>query len=183
MLNRRKLTGKNHSRKDLFDEVEKMALKPLPEQKYELKNFAKATVMQNSHICLTQDKHYYSVPNQYVRKKVKIIYSKSDVEIYYRHQRIAFHKRDTSIYQYSTLEQHLLAKHHFILDWNPEYFIERGNEIGAEAGQIMECIIDTKKHPEQAYKICSILSLRFAHTSPPAPPQGGEHSARRLAVI
>lgn len=158
-LNNRLLTGKDHSRKDLFDEIEKKTLRPLPALKYELKNFSKATIMQDSHVCLTEDKHYYSVPNQYIRKKVKIIYSKTDIEIYHNHQRIAYHKRDKTKYGYSTLKQHLLAKHQFILDWNPEYFIGKGKEIGEEVCEVIEEIIESKKHPEQAYKVCSGILL------------------------
>ncbi len=160
LLNCRTLTGKDYSRKDLFEQIESKTLGPLPAQKYEIKSFAKATVMQDCHVCLTEDKHYYSVPNQYIRRKVKIIYSKSEVEIYYKHQRIAFHKRLHQKYGRTTLKQHLLAKHQYVLDWNPTYFIDKGNEIGAEVGVFIERVMHEKTHLEQAYKICSgILSL------------------------
>ena len=72
--NHAKFTGRPHSRTDLFNEVEKQELVPLPLMRYEIKHQAHATVMQNGHICLGMDKHYYSVPYQYIRKKVKVLY-------------------------------------------------------------------------------------------------------------
>lgn len=159
-LNARMLTDRNYSRQELFEEMERKTLRPLPERKYEMKHFSKATVMRDGHVCLTQDKHYYSVPHQYIRKKVKIIYSKSEVEIYHQHQRIAFHKRDYSKYCYSTLEQHLHERHRFILEWRPDIFIEKGKVIGEDVGLFLEQVINEKQHPEQAFKVCNgVLSL------------------------
>jgi transposase len=159
-LNNRILTDRTYTRRELFEEIEKKSLRPLPERKYELKHFAKATVIRDGHVCLAEDKHYYSVPHQYIRKQVKIIYSHTEVEIYYKHQRIALHKRDTTKFGCSTLEHHLLDKHRFLLNWSPESFIEKGAFIGSEVAQLIECVLDDKQHLEQAYKVCSgILSL------------------------
>ena len=35
-----------------------------------------ATVPKNNYVCLTQDKHYYSVPYQFIGKRVKIIFQR-----------------------------------------------------------------------------------------------------------
>ena len=58
--------------------------------------------MQNGHVLLSKDKHYYSVPYQYIRKKVKIMYTSDKVEIYHKYNRIAIHKRNMqTIYLYN----------------------------------------------------------------------------------
>ncbi|MGR3317630.1 MAG: IS21 family transposase [Candidatus Anammoxibacter sp.] len=75
--NKINFTGKAYSRKDLFDEIEAHKLSLLPQERYEIKQQAIATVMQNGHVLLGQDKHYYSVPYTHIRKKVKLLYSRS----------------------------------------------------------------------------------------------------------
>lgn len=87
--NQKKLTGRPYSRLELFTEDEKNELAPLAQERFEIKYQSFATVMQNGHVLLNVDKNYYSVSYQYLRKKVKILYSKSTIEIYYKYHRIA----------------------------------------------------------------------------------------------
>ena len=82
--NNKKLTARPYSRSELFSEDEKDKLRPLPQERFEIKYQSFATVMQNGHVLLSQDKSYYSVPYQYLRKKAKLLYIKSTVEIYYK---------------------------------------------------------------------------------------------------
>lgn len=55
---------KEGSRLQLFKEFEQAALKALPTYAYEVCEFKEAKVYTNSHI--TFNKHYYSVPYQYI---------------------------------------------------------------------------------------------------------------------
>jgi hypothetical protein len=84
---------KGHSRTGLFLEIEQDALKPLPLEKYELRDYKIATVQKNCHVCYSPDKNYYSIPNAYIGKKVKLILTQSVVEIYHNQARIALHPR------------------------------------------------------------------------------------------
>jgi len=56
------LQGRNYSRRQQFEEIERHVLAPLPVLPYELKKQFHATVMKNGHVCLGLDKHYYSIP-------------------------------------------------------------------------------------------------------------------------
>jgi hypothetical protein len=144
----------------LFDEVEKSELAPLPQQRYQIKQQSFATVMQNGHVFLGRDKHYYSVPYQYIRKKVKLLYTSSQVEIFYKYERIAVHKRIKSAYHYSTIKQHLASTHKFLTDWTPQRFINWAASIDENVRQLIIHILQKKQHPEQAYKSCmGVLSL------------------------
>ncbi len=100
--NNANLKGRNYSRRQQFDEVEKNMLLPLPALRYELKKHQYATVAKNGHVGLSADKHYYSVPYRFIGKKVKLLYSRHGVEIYYNYERIALHQRIKSAYQYTT---------------------------------------------------------------------------------
>jgi transposase len=158
--NKRKLTGRPYSRQDLFLEDEKQQLNPLPQERFEIKYQSFATVMQNGHVQLSQDKNYYSVPYQYIKKKVKILYTSSTVEIFYKYNRIAMHRRNYKPYDYTTTTEHLASTHQFVTQWGAGRFIEWANTIDATVGEYIVQVIESRNHPEQAYKMCmGILSF------------------------
>lgn len=156
-----KLTGKPYSRRQLFEELESQELQPLPQDRYEIKHQSTVTVMNNGHVYLSEDKHYYSVPYQYIRKKVKLIYNSQMVEIYLKYNRIAVHKRLKSPYNYTTEKDHLASSHRFMTEWTAERFISWGTSIDESVKELIVHIFNKKQHPEQGYRSCmGILSLK-----------------------
>jgi transposase len=157
--NNMKFQGKEYSRSQLFAEVEAQALKPLPRSRYEIKNYINATVYKNCHVWLGCDKHYYSVPYRYVGKKVKIEYTRTNVAIYYNHERIAYHGRSYDHYAYTTIKEHMPSHHRLASEWCPDKFLGWASSVGPETELVIRKILDSKTHPEQAYKSClGILS-------------------------
>lgn len=160
ILNNRKLNGRPYSRRELFNEIEKDLLSPLPMERYQIKETAWVTVMKTGHVCLQKDKHYYSVPYRFNGKKVKLIWSVKQVWIYYKYECIATHNRTKSAYNYTTIEDHLASSHKFIAQWNPEYFLCWARGIDPNVEQLIAAILEKKKYPEQAYRSCiGVLSL------------------------
>lgn len=158
--NNKLLKGRHYSRRMQFDEIERPTLNALPPLMYEHKQQIYATVMKNSHICLSSDKHYYSVPHQHIGKKVKILYTSTQVEVYYHYQRIASHKRIKSPYNYTTEKDHLPSTHRFVSDWTPEKFLSWAESIDEIVKQYIYVILNNKQHVEQAYKSCvGVLTL------------------------
>ena len=153
--------GRDYSRRDRFNQIEKQALKPLPSNPYELREFATAKVGPNYHVQIgKKDKHYYSVPFQYRGKRVKLAYTLTQVEIFYKHQRIAYHIRSFQEYRYTTVADHMPSTHRFVSEWCPEKFIKWGGGIGAPTQEYIKRVLDAKPYPEQAYKSCiGILSM------------------------
>ena len=157
---RLKFKGKDHSRRELFDQVERDTLATLPQSRYELKKFAWATVLKSSHVCLSEDKHYYSVHYKYLGEKVKVCYTVASVEVYHKGERIALHQRSLSAFKYTTIRDHMPSTHNFVSDWSPEKFLSWAEGVGPEARGLVEKILQSRHHPEQAYKSCvGILSL------------------------
>jgi transposase len=153
------LTGRNYSRRQQFEEIERTELLALPALRYELKKHLFITVMKNGHVCLRADKHYYSVPYRHIGRKVKLMYSRHTVEIFYKYERIAIHKRLKSPYNYTTDKEHMASAHRFVSDWNPEKFLSWADSIHEDVRLYILKILDRKQHPEQAYKSCvGILS-------------------------
>lgn len=145
---------KQHSRTGLFLEIEKNALKPLPAERYELRDYKVATVQKNCHVYYSSDKNYYSVPNAYIGKKVKMILTQSVVEIYHSQTRIALHARSRKAYHYVTVKEHMPVSHTYNADWSSEYFITWAQKIGTSTKEYIEKILDKKQYPEQSYKSC-----------------------------
>jgi len=148
------MSGRDYSRRQQFEEVERAALQPLPASRYEMKKQVFVTVMKNGHVALGPDKHYYSVPYRFIGRKVKIMYTRKTVEVYYNYQRIALHPRTKSPYQYTTDKEHLASTHRFVSDWTPDRFLTWADAIHGDVKLYIEKVLDKKQHPEQAYKAC-----------------------------
>lgn len=159
-LNNLILTGRNYSRRDLFEEIESCELKKLPEFEFEIMEYMTAKVYSNSHIWLGIDKHYYSVPYSLTGRKVKIAYNERIVEIYYDNRRVALHRRNRGKYRYTTTGDHMPSNHKVYSEWNSERFIAWAEATGESTAELIKTIIDKKDHPEQAYRISfGILTL------------------------
>jgi transposase len=159
-LNCKPMQGRKYSRQEVFEEIEKPELNPLPLLPYELKRKRIVTVARNGHVCLGEDKHYYSAPHEYIGKKVTIFYSQSEVEIYHKHERIATHIRNRKPHGHSTVDTHMASWQRVITDWNPDKFISWAATIHKDVKHYITEILDRRRHPEQAYKTCiGILAL------------------------
>jgi len=149
-----KLTGRPYSRRELFEEIERPVLQPLPLLPYEFKRQQYATVAVNCHVCLKEDKHYYSVPYQYIGKKIKLMYTPASVEIFYNYALLTVHKRERKVYGYTTEPDHLASTHKYLTQWNPDRFIRWAESIDETVRMFITGLMDSKTHPEQAYKAC-----------------------------
>lgn len=159
-LNNSLLKGRDYSRRQQFEEVEKSALQTLPAIKYEFKKQQVATVLKDGHVCLGVDKHYYSVPYKHIGKKVKIIYTKEYVDIFLDYTLIAKHERMKGKYSYTTIRDHMASSHQYVADWSPEKFINWAKSIGPDVKLLIQQILLKRQHPEQSYKSCiGILKL------------------------
>ena len=164
VFNMKNFQGRDYSRQQLFEEIEKQYLRPLPAQSYEMKSFCENTVQFNHHIYLKEDRHYYSVPHQLTGKRVKVAYTNRCVEIYFNNLRVATHQRDQHPYGYSTKPEHRPPNHRYVSEWTPERFIQWGRKVSPEVEQVITLILESRPHPEQAYKSCmGLLSLEKKH--------------------
>jgi transposase len=152
--NNTKLTNRPYSRRALFEEIERQTLHPLPTFPYEFKRQQHATIAINGYVCLKEDKHYYTVPYQYIGKKVKLLYTSTQVEIFYNYASLAIHKRDRKQYGYTTNIEHLASTHKYLTEWNPERFIKWAGSIDESVKEFIIRLMESKSHPEQSYKAC-----------------------------
>lgn len=154
-------TGRDFSRRSKFEEIERKTLVPLPIMRYEFKKQNYSMVFKHGHVCLTSDKHYYSVPHRFIGKRVKLVYTRYNVEIFYEYERIALHKRKfLNPFQYTTDIEHLLPAHRFINELTPERLLLQAEEIHKDVQLYISKILHQRNHDEQAIKIClGVLSF------------------------
>jgi transposase len=148
---------KDYSRKELFLLQEKEYLNPLPAERFEVKYCVSAKVNRDYHVMLGEDRHHYSVPFNYIGKQVNIVYDSSQVEIFLKTERIAFHKRDYRNNKYSTHAEHMPEKHKAYkesLGWTAEYFIEKASQIGPFTRDLIVRLTQSRQYSEQTYKSC-----------------------------
>ncbi len=153
-LNDALFQGRDYSRSLLFQQQEQATLQPLPESRYHIRYFHKATVQKIYHIYFGKDKHYYSVPYKYVGKEVALQYNSNLIEIYYDHQRIAVHPRSSLKGGYTTTDEHMPAGHRYVKGWSLEYFTSWAKQRDERIYHFIEKLFKQAPHPEQAYKSC-----------------------------
>jgi hypothetical protein len=146
------------SRRELFDQEEKNFLGLLPADRYQIKQTKEVTVMKNGYVQL--NKHYYSVPYRFIGRRVKLIYTTSELSVYYNRERIAYHRYSTKQFSHSTIREHLASTHQFVSDWNPDKFIGWAASISPVVKEYITRILQAATYPEQAYRSCiGILSF------------------------
>lgn len=157
-VNGREFRGQPTSRRKLFEELERGALRPLPVQRYEFTEIKKATANIDYHV--QYDTRFYSVPYRLVREKLEVWATAGTVEIYHRGHRVASHLREYGRRRYITDPAHRPASHRAHQEWPPSRLIEWAGTIGSEVGAVAEQILNSKPHPEHGYRAClGLMSL------------------------
>jgi transposase len=162
-LNSRKFRKLNSSRIELFETLDKPALKPLPANRYEYAQWKKATVHIDYHIEV--DGHFYSTPYQLVKKQVEVRLTSKTVEIIYKGRRIATHRRSYEKGKFTTIAAHRPKAHQKYLQWTPARLIQWAESIGPDTAKLTEQILSRRPHPEQGYRSClGIFNLGKKYT-------------------
>ena len=153
----------NKSRLELFNELDLPNLQALPKQRYIYKEYKEATVNVGYHVSL--DKCEYSVPFEYLSKKVQLRYSNSSVEIYYKDNLIATHPKLHFAGSNSTKVEHMPKSHQYqSLKTNPGSFLNWANNIGTNTVYWVKKELKSVKHPPNVYnKLNAVLSLSKIH--------------------
>ena len=151
--NKRDFQKKDFSRDILFHREELPLLKPLPAYPYEVAEIREATVMFNYHVSF--ESMMYSVPYQYLKKKVTLRITSTTVEIFDGTERIASHKR---LYgrkgQYDTIAEHMPVNHQAYNEWTGDRFKRWAEKIGPSTLKTIESILSSTDVEQQSYRSC-----------------------------
>ena len=165
LFNQRLFQKKEGSRRSLFLEEEKPLLAPLPSTRFELSDWKTATVQFNYHISV--DGMLYSVPYEYIKKKVDVKITDTTIEIFYNHNRIASHRRlKGRPGHYSTVTEHMPDDHQKYLEWNGDRFRKWADSIGINTSKVVDAILTSGRVEQQSYRSCMGL-LKLAEKYSP----------------
>ena len=157
-LNNRMMRRLKKSRRQLFEEIERTALKPLPVRSYEYAEWAKPRVGFDYHVEF--DDHFYSVHFTLIGEQLDLRATEATVEIFQRGRRIESYARSYAKGGYTTLKRHMPRAHLDVVDWTPERIIEWGQKIGPSTAAFLQAVMAAKDHPQQGFRRCrGVLAL------------------------
>lgn len=176
-LNRKPMALINKSRHDLFMELERPALRPLPAERFVIASWKKAKVHIDYHVPV--EKTYYSVPYTLIGQTVDIRYTSSVVEIYHHNKRVASHVKCTKPGAFVTDNLHMPYEHRRYLEWTPARIKLWGEKIGPHTKELMDQIMEHREHPEHGFRSClGIIRLSKTYT-----PERVENACRRALEL
>ena len=150
-------------RREAFETLDKPALKPLPSQPYRYVEIKTVRVNIDYHVQFEQ--HHYSVPHQYVGEKLELHAADTLMQIYFRQTLVATHPRKYHAGM-TTVPAHMPKRHSQHQQWTPGRLKQWASSIGNHTQQWVEWQLQSKEHPEQAYRLClGLLSLSRSYPS------------------
>ncbi len=151
-LNQRPFKKLPGSRRELFEQLDRPALQPLPAQAYEFAEWKKVRVNIDYHIEI--EGHYYSVPYQLVRRQLDARYTARTVECFHKGQRVASHSRSLLKGRHTTVAEHMPKSHRQYAEWTPQRLIRWAEKTGAATAGVVQTILARRAHPQQGYRSC-----------------------------
>jgi transposase len=162
-LNHRRMRRLKKSRRELFEEIERAALKPLPARPFEYAEWAQPKVDLSYHV--GHDDHFYSVHFSLIGEQLDLRATEATVEIFRRGSRIESYPRSYLKGKYTTLKHHMPRAHLDQVEWTPERLTDWARKTGPKTAALLEAVMASKAHPQQGFKACLGI-LRLAKQYP-----------------
>jgi transposase len=157
-LNGRVMRRLGVSRRELFETVERPAMRALPDTEYEYAEWALARVGIDYHVEVAG--FFYSVPHALIRQQVETRVTERTVEMFHRGRRVAAHARRYGGPRHGTLPDHMPSAHRLYAEWTPERFQRQARAIGPNTEALIISVLARRPHPEQGFRTClGILRL------------------------
>ena len=151
-LNSQSFQKMKTSRRELFETIDKPALRSLPSSRYQFAEWKKAKIHVDYHFVF--DDHFYSVPYRHVRHTVEIRATAKTVECYHQGERIAVHVRSYQRYGFTTLAVHMPKAHQEQAKYSLSYLHSWAQKIGEQTSQYIDHMMKSRSFPQQAYRAC-----------------------------
>src|SRR5262249_40076447 len=144
--------------RQLFERLDRPALKPLPTARFVYGEWKQVRVNIDYHVDV--DGHYYSVHHSLIHEQLDARVSATTVEVFRRGERVASHRRSLERGRHTTVAEHMPKHHQKHLEWSPSRLAHWAGTIGPRTAQLVEAILADRPHPEQGYRSClGILRL------------------------
>jgi transposase len=178
-LNNRPFRKLQHCRRSLFELVDKPALKPLPQNKFEYGHIEIHRAGKD--YMVTIDGCLYSVPHQLTGKRIEALISTSTVEFLFNNRRVASHPKCSCALpgQLHRKDEHMPQSHRAFHGYSKEFFIDSATKIGPSTAEFVHRLFEKAKAPELAFRSCfGIFRLAKLHGV-----QRVERACKRASVV
>jgi transposase len=128
------------TRRQLLEELDRPALKPLPVEPYVFAEWRARRVGIDYHVDV--DKHYYSVPHRFARAEVEVRLTGRSVEVFARGERIAVHLRSSGNGKHTTVQEHMPSSHRRYANWTLDRIRTDAAAIGPATAALCELILE-----------------------------------------
>jgi transposase len=146
------------TRRQLLEELDRPALKPLPVEPYVFAEWRIRRVGVDYHVDV--ESHFYSVPHRFTRSEVEVRLTSRTVEIFAKGERIAVHVRGSGNSKHTTLADHMPSSHRRYADWTIGRIRRDAALVGPATAALCDLILEHRPHPEQGFRSClGILRL------------------------
>jgi len=149
---RRPLRRLGVTRKQLFEELDLPALKPLPAEPYVYAEWRVRRAGLDYHVEV--EDHYYSVPFRFAKDELEVRLTARTVEVFRKGEPIAAHIRNSGSRRHTTTPEHMPSSHRHFADWSIERIRREASAIGRSTGALCELILEERRHPEQGFRAC-----------------------------
>jgi transposase len=151
-LNRRVMRQYKASRLELFERLDKPALRPLPEEPFVHAEWEKARLNIDYHAKVGV--HFYSAPFTLVHEELWGRSTATTVELFHRGTRVASHLRSNVPGRHTTDPRHMPASHQKHAEWTPTRILGWASTVGPMTVKLAEAILAERRHPEHGYRSC-----------------------------
>lgn len=153
-LNERPFKKMPGSRRDLFEELERPVMRPLPATRYEFATWRLGLKVNIDYHVDPGEGHYYSVPYQLVGQRVDVRTTAMVIEVFHSNHRVASHLRSHARGRHSTDPAHMPDSHRRHGEWTPSRIVAWAARTGPATASMAEAILASRPHPEQGYRSC-----------------------------
>jgi transposase len=163
-LNRRVMRHYKASRLELFEQLDKPALRALPDEPFEHAIWSKTTVNIDYHAKVGE--HFYSAPFTLVHAELWARSTATTVELFHPTGRVASHLRSDVPGRHTTDTRHMPAAHQKHAEWTPTRILGWASTVGPMTAKLVEAILAERRHPEHGYRSCLglfRLAKRYGH--------------------
>lgn len=151
-LNDRLMKHLGASRRELFERLDRPALKLLPPTRFEMATWKDCGVNIDYHIDVGHN--LYSVPHQLVHERVEARVATTTVEVFFKGRRVTSHARLFGRGRCSTHPEHMPSAHRAHAEWTPSRLIGWAEKTGPATARVVQGILASRPHPEQGYRAC-----------------------------
>ena len=114
--------------------------------------------MKNSYVTLFR--HHYSMPKEYIGKRVEIVYDADTLDIYHGMDLVTSHQRDDTPYGYTQKEAHHLPGRHGSYEEDLREIYQRASEIDNALLSYLKEVTAERRYLAVAFRSCrGIMSL------------------------